>query len=106
MLKKKWRAGAAGAAAGIVNGLFGAGGGMLLVPLLSAWCGVMAPLCLVSLGIYALHGTLEAGESLPYLIGGIFGGAAGALLLRRIPVRLLHALFGLLILWGGLRLWR
>ena len=40
MLKKKWRAGAAGAAAGIVNGLFGAGGGMLLVPLLSAWCGV------------------------------------------------------------------
>ena len=118
MLKKKWRAGAAGAAAGIVNGLFGAGGGMLLVPLLSAWCGVeerkcfasalcvMAPLCLVSLGVYALHGTLEAGESVPYLIGGIFGGAAGARLLRRIPVRLLHALFGMLILWGGLRLWR
>ena len=28
----------AGAAAGLVNGLFGGGGGMVLVPLLSGWC--------------------------------------------------------------------
>ena len=28
-----------GALAGAVNGLFGGGGGMVLVPLLSGWCG-------------------------------------------------------------------
>ena len=118
MQRLQWRAACAGAAAGLANGLFGAGGGMLLVPLLGAWCGVedrkcfatalcvMAPLCMVSLGVYALHGALAANESIPYLIGGLFGGAIGALLLRRMPVRLLHAILGLLILWGGLRLWR
>ena len=29
-----------GALAGAVNGLFGGGGGMVLVPLLSGWCGM------------------------------------------------------------------
>ena len=31
---------AAGAAAGLVNGLFGGGGGMVLLPLLNRWCRV------------------------------------------------------------------
>ena len=29
-----------GTAAGLVNGLFGGGGGMVLVPLLNGWCGL------------------------------------------------------------------
>lgn len=91
---------------------------MILVPLLEARCRVegrscfatalcvMGPLCLVSLGVYALHGNLAWALSLPYLIGGLGGGILGARLLRRMPLRLLHAILGLLILWGGLRLWR
>ena len=98
MKSKKHRPALAGAAAGLANGLFGAGGGMLLVPLLSGACGVeerkafatalcvMTPLCLVSLGVYALSGTLA--------------------LLKRVPVRMLHGVLALLIAWGGLRLWR
>ena len=118
MHQKHWRAACAGAAAGLANGLFGAGGGMILVPLLAGLCGledrrsfatalcIMTPLCLVSVAVYALHGNLAPGMSLPYLIGGFFGGLGGALLLRRMPVRLLHGVLGVFILWGGLRLWR
>ena len=118
MNRKHWRAAIAGAGAGLANGLFGAGGGMILIPLLGAWCGVRghrrfatalcvtAPLCLVSLGVYAMHGSLAVRESVPYLIGGFFGGMAGASALRRLPLRLLHGALGLLIVWGGLRLWR
>ena len=118
MTSKKYRAALAGAAAGLANGLFGAGGGMLLVPLLSGPCAaeerkafatalcVMTPLCLASLGVYALSGTLALRLSLPYLIGGFFGGIAGGMLLKRVPVRALHGVLALLIAWGGLRLWR
>lgn len=118
MKSKKYRAALSGAAAGLANGLFGAGGGMLLVPMLTGLCRVeergafatalcvMTPLCLVSLGVYALSGTLALELSVPYLIGGFFGGLLGGMLLKRVPVRALHGVLALLIAWGGLRLWR
>ena len=40
-----WRAATAGAAAGLANGFFGAGGGMLLVPLLAGWCRLPGKTC-------------------------------------------------------------
>ena len=71
-----------GAAAGFVNGFFGAGGGMLLVPLLirlakledrtafsSSVC-IVLPMCLVSIAVYAASGMLPVREALPYLAGG------------------------------------
>ena len=109
MTSKKYRAALAGAAAGLANGLVGAGGGMLRVPLLSGAggleerrafataLGVMTPLCLASLGIYALSGTLARRLSVPYLIGGFLGGILGGLLLKRVPVRALHGVLALLI---------
>ena len=112
-----WRAGIAGAAAGLANGLFGAGGGMVLVPLLTKLChmderkcfatalSVILPLCLVSLGVYCLSGSLALDIATPYLIGGFFGGIGGGLLMKRLPVRVLHGVLGLIILWGGIRLW-
>lgn len=105
-----------GAAAGAVNGFFGAGGGMVLVPLLvhlgrledkqafsSAVC-IILPLCLVSIAVYALRGTLEAGGALPYLIGGAVGGVVAGLTFRHIPARILHLALGALIIFGGIRL--
>lgn len=117
---KQWicKCGAAlsGAAAGAANGLFGAGGGMLLVPLLSRTteleqkscfaCSVciILPLSLVSAGVYWLRGGTFATEAVPYLAGGALGGLVAGLLLKRLPTLWLHRVFGLLILWGGLRL--
>ncbi len=112
---KKWRVLLAGACAGAVNGLFGAGGGMVLVPLLTALTdfreeeifpasiSIILPICLVSLCFTALSNGLELSTALPYLFGSAAGGILAGLLGRRIPAKWLHRILGLLILWGGVR---
>ena len=104
-----------GAAAGAANGLFGAGGGMILVPLLTRWVGmedkaafatsisIIAPLCVVSITIYCMYGSVDLMGVLPYLIGGLTGGFFGGKLFRKVPVKWLHKALGLLILYGGVR---
>lgn len=107
----------AGMAAGAVNGLFGAGGGMVLVPLLGAGgefseeevfsssVVIILPICLVSLAAGS-GGTLPWHEALPFLLGGIPGGILAAVWGRRIPVAWLHRFLGVLIVYGGVRyLW-
>ena len=105
----------AGICAGAVNGLFGAGGGMILVPLLSVLTdledreifgvsiAVILPICVVSLTTTALTGTVAWAASLPYLIGSAVGGLLAGLYGNRIPTLWLHRGLGILILWGGVR---
>ena len=105
-----------GAAAGSVNGLFGAGGGMVLLPLLSrttdlkqhelfanSVC-IILPVSLVSAGVYLLRGGSFVSDAIPYLIGGVLGGAIAGLTLRKLPTKWLHRALGVFILWGGIRL--
>lgn len=105
-----------GGAAGIVNGLFGAGGGMVLLPMLSATTdlreqelfanclAITLPMSLVSLAVYFLHSGNFAPEALPYLAGGAAGGVTAGLILKKIRASWLHRIMGALILCGGLRL--
>ena len=116
MRMKKYGAWMSGAAAGIVNGLFGAGGGMVLLPLLSkttdlegkevfANCvAIILPLSLVSAVVYFLRGGSFAAESVPYLIGGAIGGVIAGVLLKKLKVKWLHRALGIFIVWGGIRL--
>ena len=79
-MKPMWKYAVSGMAAGAANGLFGAGGGMILVPLLTRWGGledktafatsiaIIAPMCLVSIFIYWYQGQLDFGAALPYLV--------------------------------------
>ena len=105
----------AGACAGTVAGLFGAGGGLGLVPLLtlltdveesavfSSSLSIILPICVVCLTVTALTGGISLGSALPYLLGSAVGGVCAGIWGHRIPVIWLHRCLGLLILWGGYR---
>ena len=105
----------AGACAGAVTGFFGAGGGMILVPMLVLFTdleekavfptslSVILPVCLVTLGVTAFRGSISITAALPYLAGSTVGGIAAGFLAPRIPVKWLHRLLGIFILWGGIR---
>lgn len=103
-----------GAVAGTVNGLFGAGGGMVLVPLLRkstdlsdseqfpASIAIIAPICVVSL-VFSAKWQLTFWQLLPYLLGSAIGGTAAGMWGRKIPTVWLHRILGIVILWGGVR---
>ena len=106
----------AGLAAGAVNGLFGAGGGMVLVPLLgrcdefsedevfASSIVIILPLCIVSL--LSGNTAIPWHDATPFLLGGTLGGIGAVFLSKRIHPALLHRLLGVVILYGGLRyLW-
>lgn len=113
-----WKIGLCGAVAGAVNGLLGAGGGMLLVPLLQKYgdleenqvfpssVAIILPICVVSLSVTAMQGTLPWKEAVPYLLGSIPGGLLAGIFGQRIRVTWLHRFLGVILLWGGIRyLW-
>ncbi len=114
-MKKRWKLWLAGGAAGAVNGLFGGGGGTVLVPMLTRWGGmgakqvfatcvaVIFPVCLLSAGVYLLCHALDWGQALPYLIGGGLGGFLGGVTFEKVPVGWLRVLFALFLLYGGVR---
>lgn len=105
----------AGAGAGLVAGLFGAGGGLVLVPLLglltelsdreifAASLSMILPVCLVSIAVTAMAAGIDFASALPYLPGSALGGLAAGVWGTKIPAQWLHRGLGLLIIWGGIR---
>lgn len=114
-MKDKLKYFLSGAAAGAANGFFGAGGGMLLIPMLTSWAKVpdrrafassvfvILPMCVASVIVYALRGSLDVMAALPYLVGGFLGGAIGGKIYKKIPTKWLRKAMGLLIVYGGIR---
>ncbi len=104
-----------GALAGTANGLFGSGGGLFLVPLLTRWIGlkpksafatsvaVVALLSPVSLLVFWWQGRLTMAGVWPYLVGGALGGLLSGVLFKRVSVTWLRRTFGALLLYGGIR---
>ena len=111
-----WKCLLTGGLAGFVNGFFGAGGGMIVVPLLillvkledknafSSAISIILPLCIVSLFIYGRYDMLPLSDALPYLLGGAGGGVLAGLWFQKVPAKWLHLALGALILLGGVRL--
>jgi len=94
---------------------------MLLIPLLTKLCrvedkkafatsvAIVLPICVTSIAVYALQGSVSLEGAWPYLAGGALGGIGGGLLFKKVSAGFLHKALGLFILWGGFRLvfaWR
>ncbi|MGB8022402.1 MAG: TSUP family transporter, partial [Candidatus Nanopelagicales bacterium] len=80
------RAAGIGLAAGLLAGLFGVGGGIVMVPLLVAWFGLdqrrasatsllaIIPIAGAAALGYAATGSIDVGGGLLLLLGGVVGG--------------------------------
>jgi uncharacterized membrane protein YfcA len=95
--------------AGAFSGLFGVGGGAVIVPLLILWIGYeereatgtsLAAIPLIAaLGalVQGLHGNVHVDDALLMGIPAIGGVVAGAALQQRVPVRFISGAFALLL---------
>lgn len=104
--------------AGILNGLLGAGGGMVIVPMLeksglkpvnahATSIAVIIPLCILSAALYLSGKSLDFIDVLPFLPAGLIGAFVGAKVLPRIPGNVLRRIFGAFMLYSAFRLlWR
>lgn len=111
----KWAARIAGGAAGLANGLFGGGGGMVLLPILSRWGGLNArrlyatcvavifPVCAVSAAVYLWRDGLDLTAALPYLVGGLLGGRLGGKLYGKVSTTVLKWVFAAFLFYAGVR---
>lgn len=107
---------AVGLAGGLLAGLFGVGGGLIMVPLLVAWTAMdqrrasatsllaIVPIAVAAASGYAVTGNLDVGVGLMLLAGGVLGGQLGAWLLPRTPISQLQLWFGVLSLATAVRL--
>ena len=100
---------------GLLNGFFGSGGGILAVALLekkglssrqshATSLALILPLSLVSLVVYGLHGNLQIGQALPFVVPALLGSICGAWCLQKIPVTALKLVFSLVILYSAVRI--
>lgn len=113
---KKWFLPAAtGFCAGILNGLFGSGGGIVAVPLLnktglsqkeSQATALLMMLCLsaVSAFLYYQSGRLSFSESAVFIPGGIIGAALASAVFKKIDPALLKKIFGGFVTFSAARM--
>lgn len=104
-----------GAAAGVLNGLFGSGGGVAVVPMLekadikpqkahATSIAIILPLSIVSVAFYLWKQNFDLMKALVYIPGGLLGAVVGSLLLKKIPNDLLRRIFGVLIILSSARI--
>lgn len=105
-----------GAIIGLINGFFGGGGGMIVVPVLEKFFHmpqkkshataifVILPISIASSIIYITKNSVKFGAGWPIILGVIGGGALGTVLLKKINNGVLKIVFAVLILVAGVNL--
>jgi len=114
--KKLLLCAAGGVVSGFFNGLFGSGGGTLIVPFLEKFLKldprkshatailIILGFTIVSLLFYGFSGTLDYSLAIKVSIGGVIGGLLGAKLLSRLSFGSIHKIFGLFMIAAAVRM--
>lgn len=101
---------------GIINGFFGGGGGMLVVPVLvfllkmpektahATAIFVILPLSIISSIIYLINGSMNWEFLLYCGIGFLIGGVTGALLLKKLNNKFLRIIFAIIMIAAGVKM--
>ncbi len=100
---------------GAINGLLGAGGGMIAVPLLkkmgleqkSAHANAVAiilPISILSAILYLYKDYVNLPDVLPYIPTGILGAVLGTYFMKKISPLWLKKIFGFFMIYAGIRL--
>ena len=104
-----------GVLCGVLNGLLGAGGGVVAVLSLRKFLkietcrahatavSIMLPLTMVSAAIYLGKYDTDIMTTLWVTVGGVFGGIIGAKILGKISAKWLHKIFGAVMVFAAIR---
>lgn len=107
---------AIGVAAGVLNGLFGSGGGTVVVPAMEKFLSVpvkkahataiaiILPLSVVSVFIYLKGVSVDIKTVAAVSVGGVLGGYVGAVLLQKLTGKWIHRIFGAFMIAAALRM--
>ena len=104
-----------GVAVGLVNGVFGAGGGMLAVPILKRngleqkvahanAVAVILPITIISAALYLIKGNVTLSDSFAYIPTGLAGSVIATFLLQKFSNTLLQKTFSGFMIYAGIRL--
>lgn len=105
-----------GITAGFFNGLFGSGGGTVIVPFLEKFLDlnpkkshataifIISGFTLVSLIFYGFSSQLDFSLAWKVSIGGVVGGFIGAKLLGKLSFASIHKIFGLFMIVAAIRM--
>ena len=105
-----------GALAGFINGIFGGGGGMIIVPLLTLILKynpkkahatailIILPLSLISGLLYSYFKMLGISLLLPVSIGVSVGGVVGAILLSKLSSKWIVLIFSIVMAVAGVKM--
>lgn len=104
-----------GALTGIANGLFGAGGGAIAVPLLeksgmkpqnshATSIAITLQLSIISAILYYKEGHFQFSEAIKFIPGGVAGAVLGGYFLKKIPANILKKVFGVFMIILGARM--
>ncbi len=112
--RKNIKNAAFGVLIGVVNGLFGAGGGMIAVPVLKSGgkpqkiaqqnaVAVILPITVFSAAVSLFFGKVKLSDAAPFVLPGLLGAFLGTHIMKKISPVLLKTLFGGFMIYAGIR---
>ncbi len=115
-LKKNFLLILTGVITGIVNGFFGGGGGMVVVPMLTLFLAysqkeahstailIILPITILSSVFYFINGNFNFEVGVPTSIGVLAGGLLGAFLLKKASSKIIIIIFAITMAIAGVKL--